>query len=83
MTSLAHPPSRELRGIRLFEERGHEIEHPYPGVYLVPGCKGSTYTVHLAPRARCTCPDFERHHEPCKHLYAAEIVAAKTRRRCA
>ena len=83
-TETIHPTTRELRGLKLFKERGDEIERVYPGVYRVPSCSGETfYTVHLSPRERCECPDFERHHEPCKHLYAAEIVAAKTRRRCA
>ena len=76
------PPTRELRGIRLYRDHADEIERVYPGVYRVPSCSGSTaYTVHLAPRERCECPDFERHGEPCKHVYAAGVAASKTRRR--
>ena len=78
------PPTRELRGIALYRERGEEITRVYPHVYRVPSCSGETfYTVHLAPRERCDCPDFERHGEPCKHVYCAEIAAAKSRRRVA
>ncbi len=78
MKSLAHPPTRELRGIALFRDRGDEIEHTAPHVYVIPGCKGGEYVVHLK-RETCTCPDYERHHAPCKHIYACEIAAAKTR----
>ena len=75
--------TRELRGLKLFKEHGHEIEHPYPGIYVVPGCAEGSYVVHLSPRERCECLDFERHHEPCKHIYAASIYRAKVRRRSA
>ncbi len=82
MTSLAHPSTREARGIKLFKERGDEIERVYPHVYRVPSCSGETfYTVHLAPRVRCECPDFERRGEPCEHVFACEIAASKLRAR--
>jgi len=81
MKSVAHPPTREARGIKLFKERGHEIERVYPHVYRVPSCSGETsYTVHLSPRERCDCPDTA---PVCKHIYAAAIRASKTRTRVA
>lgn len=81
-TGTIHPATRELRGIKLYRDRGDEIERVYPSIYRVPSCTGSTsYVVHLAPRVRCDCPDFESRHEPCKHVFAAEIAAAKTRTR--
>lgn len=74
----APPTTRELRGLALYRDHGDEIERVLPHVYVVPGCSGGEYVVHLG-RQTCTCPDFERHHAPCKHLYAAEIAASKTR----
>ncbi len=83
-TSVPAPPAtRELRGLALYRDHAGEIEHPYPGVYIVPGCKGGSYTVHLSHRERCSCPDFARHHKPCKHIYMATIYRAKSRRRSA
>ena len=80
----APPPSRELRGLALFREHADEIERILPHTYSVPSCSGEkTYAVRLAPRVRCSCPDFERRGEPCKHVYCAEIVASKARRRSA
>ncbi len=80
----APPATRELRGLALYRDHADEIERVYPHVYRVPSCSGETfYTVHLAPRERCDCPGFERHHKPCKHVYAANIAAAKIRRRSA
>ncbi len=80
----APPPTRELRGLKLYRERGDEIERILPHTYSVPSCTGEkTYAVRLAPRVRCDCPDFERRGEPCKHIYCAEIVASKHRRRSA
>ena len=78
----APPPTRELRGLALFRDHGEEIEHEGHGVYTVPGCSGGTYRVDLAPfggEESCTCPDFQRHKQPCKHTYAATISRAKSR----
>ena len=81
----APPATRELRGIALYRDHDDEITRVYPFVYRVPSCSGETfYTVHLAPRERCDCPDHGRHPElTCKHLAAATIKAAKTRARVA
>ena len=84
--SLAHPrtthdpqPStREARGLRLAELRFEEIHPVSPGVWSVLSCAGeNTYLVRLRHES-CNCPDFRRHHQPCKHLYAARVVKAKT-----
>ena len=81
-TGTIHPPTRELRGLALYRERGDEIERVYPFVYRVPSCSGEeTYVVHLAPRVRCDCPDFARRGEACKHVFAATVAAAKIRAR--
>ncbi len=80
--SSAPPTTRTQRGIALHRDYGEGIACVYPNIYRVPSCTGATtYTVHLSPRERCDCPDFERHHKPCKHLYAAVIAAAKARAR--
>ncbi len=80
----APPPTREARGIKLYHERGGEIERILPHTYSVPSCSGEkAYIVRLAPRVHCDCPDFERHGSPCKHVYSAEIAASKARRRSA
>lgn len=78
------PTTRELRGLRLYRERGEEITRVYPHAYLVPSCSGKeTYLVRL-DRGTCECPDHARHPErTCKHLAAATIKAAKGRRRVA
>jgi uncharacterized Zn finger protein len=72
-----------LRGLKLFEERGEEIEHEGHGVYTVPGCSGGSYRVDLAVfggEETCSCPDHARHPEhTCKHLIAASIYRAKSR----
>ncbi len=80
--SLPNTTTREQRGIALYRDYGEGIERVYPNVYRVPSCTGATtYTVHLAPRERCDCPDFARRGEACKHLFCATIAAAKARAR--
>ncbi len=79
----APPPTRELRGLKLYREHGDEIIHEGHGVYTVPGCSGGTYRVDLAvftdEPETCNCPDYQRHKEPCKHVYAATVARAKSR----
>lgn len=62
--------------------RGEEIERTAPFTWRVPSCSGSgTYYVYL-DILRCSCPDHPRAKElgaKCKHVVAAEIVAAKRR----
>ncbi len=84
--SLAQPPpptTRELRGLALYRERGDEIKHIGHGRYEVRGCGGGTYEVDLKvftdEPETCSCPDYQRHKQPCKHVYAATVARAKSR----
>ncbi|MDQ3302173.1 MAG: SWIM zinc finger domain-containing protein [Actinomycetota bacterium] len=80
----APPPTRDLRGLKLFRDHGGEIIHEGHGVYTVPGCSGGVHEVDLAVfggEESCSCPDYQRHKEPCKHLYAATIYRSKARTR--
>ncbi len=49
------------------------------GGLSVPSCSepGRSYRVSLAGEGRCDCPDWRRRKEPCKHIYAALVWAAK------
>ena len=49
------------------------------GGWVVPSAKGQgSYTVHLDPPhpsvPMCTCPDFAKRGEPCKHVYAVRYA---------
>ncbi len=79
MESIAPPSTRELRGLKLYQEHGHESTHEGHGRYLVPGCSGGSYKVNLAIAGgteSCNCPDRA---PVCKHLIAATIFRAKAR----
>jgi hypothetical protein len=83
-TSLAHPRTvpntRELRALELYRTRGHEIRKVGADLYLVPSCAGQgSYTVDYNEET-CSCPDFRRHGETCKHIYCVGISLAKRRR---
>jgi predicted nucleic acid-binding Zn finger protein len=81
MAERTIPTTRELRGLALYRERGEEITRIWAHTWIVPSCSGEdTYVVRL-DRETCDCPDFERNHAPCKHLFAAEIAASKSRAR--
>ncbi len=57
---------------------------PGRGHYLVPGCSGKDYVVNLAVlggEESCSCPDFRRRGDTCKHLTAATLYRAKVQRR--
>ena len=46
--------------------------------YKVPSQSGNgSYTVSLEGEPFCTCPDFELTRKPCKHVFAAQIVAER------
>ena len=81
-TSVAIRSTRLQRGVRLFLERGDEIERTTANTYRVPSCSGTgSYLVYLDLRA-CSCPDHRRAKasgERCKHFHAAGIYAAKLR----
>ena len=85
MKSLAQPATRELRGLALYRDHHDEIIHEGHGSYRVPGCGGGTYTVDLAvftdEPETCSCPDYQRHKQTCKHVYAATVARAKARMR--
>ncbi|MDP9457513.1 MAG: hypothetical protein M3Q60_17445 [Actinomycetota bacterium] len=80
--SLPKSTTRLQRGVRLYRERGHEIERLEIHTYAVPSCSGDeTYTVYTDLRC-CTCPDHRRAKaagERCTHFHAAGIYAAKRR----
>jgi hypothetical protein len=87
-TSIAPPPrggTREIRALRLWEERGHEIVRTVPWTYLVPSCTGTGSWAVDYRLETCDCPDYtivRRGHEagePCKHVYAVGIHRAKRR----
>jgi hypothetical protein len=79
----APPPTRALRGLALFRDHGDEIKHIGHGRYEVPGCSGGSYRVDLAvftdEPETCSCPDYQRHKQTCKHVYAATIHRSKAR----
>ncbi len=73
--------TRPQRGLKLYKDHAAAIVRILPHTYSVPSCSGgATYIVRL-DRQSCDCPDYERHHKPCKHLYAAVVAAAKARAR--
>ncbi len=84
MTTATIPAktTRLQRGVRLFLERGAEIERTTANTYRVPSCSGEgSYLVYLDFRC-CTCPDHRAAKaagERCKHFHAAGIAAAKLR----
>lgn len=84
-TSIPQPTKdRALRGLELYIEHSGEIEPQGRGVYTVPGCSGGSYTVDLdvfadEPVETCSCPDFARHHDTCKHIAFATVFRARSR----
>ena len=43
--------------------------------YTVPSQSGSgSYTVSISGGQLCTCPDFQKHQQPCKHIYAVRFT---------
>jgi hypothetical protein len=72
---------RALRGLALWRERGAEIRPMPAGGLSVPSCSEPkrSYRVSLAGEGRCGCADWRRRKQPCKHLFAALIWAAKQR----
>jgi transposase len=67
---------REQKGLELAETRTIRQQG---GIWIVPSQTGrGTYRVHLMQKwASCTCPDFEKHGEACKHIVAACVVKIK------
>ena len=74
---------RAVRGLALWRNQGEEIRPMPAGGLSVPSCSepGRSYRVSLAGEGRCGCADWRRRRQPCKHVFAALIWAAKERRR--
>ena len=49
--------------------------------YKVPSQSGrGSYVVNLDGEPFCTCPDFEKRQERCKHIYAVEFIIQREER---
>ncbi len=80
MDNATVPDARALRALRLYRERGAEIERTGPWTYLVPSCTGTGSWAVDYRRETCDCPDALRHPDlSCKHVYAVGIHRAKRR----
>ena len=67
------------------QQRGQEIAEranivKMGAAWLVPSqSDNGTYRVTMeADAIRCTCPDFDLRQQPCKHIFAAAIIAQRT-----
>jgi len=67
---------RELKGLEIAAR--YKLEYK-SGLWLVPSqsSPGTKYPVTIAPDPSCTCEDFQLRRKPCKHIIAAQIVAAR------
>ena len=79
--SKASVARRACGALALWRQRGAEIRPMPAGGLPVPSSSepGRSYRVSLAGEGRCGCADWRRRREPCKHLFAALIWAAKRR----
>ncbi len=69
--------TRQGRATALVLDHAREIaESAHGALYKVPNLKGTYYVVSLS-RGSCECADHSHRGVSCKHLLAAEIVAAK------
>lgn len=66
---------RQERGLAL--ARDERIKHVDGSMWFVPSDNAGGHLVNV-DTATCTCPDFQRHRQRCKHLFAVEIVRAQT-----
>jgi uncharacterized Zn finger protein len=73
---------RVSRGLALWREQGLEIRPMPARGFSVRSCSepGRIYRVSLAGEGRCSCPDWRHRRQPCKHVFAVLIWAAKQRR---
>ena len=73
---------RVRRGLALWRNQGGEIQPMPAGGLSVPSCSesGRIYRVSLAEEGRCSCADWRPRKQPCKHVFAALIWAAKQHR---
>ena len=82
ITSIAPPlggGTREIRALRLYQERGQEIVRTSPWTYNVPSCSGDDFYVVRYDKETCECEDFCRRGESCKHILAVGVKRAKHR----
>jgi transposase len=64
---------RELRGQTLAMRTAGKIRRK-GALWVVPSqSHAGTYVVDPTDKT-CTCPDYELHHQPCKHIYAVEYT---------
>jgi hypothetical protein len=83
LADTPQPSTRELRALKLFRERRHEIKEVAPNLYRVPSCTGGrVYTVDYGLE-RCSCPDHALRGANCKHILVVGILVAKRRARTA
>ena len=78
MESIAPPPTRVSRGLKLADEQAHRITRVYAHIWEVPSCTGTGTYIVRTDRGTCSCPDPDR---GCKHQVAVEVVASRRRRR--
>jgi hypothetical protein len=74
--------ARAERALKLFEERGDEIEHVVADIYLVPSCsdRGAYRVRYGGLEESCSCKDFEfGGGRACKHLLAVGAMHAARR----
>ena len=55
--------------IYLIESLPEDEDNPYERSYIIMGNSGRTYTVTISHRPKCTCPDFIRRANRCKHIF--------------
>ena len=49
--------------------------------YKVPSQSGNgSYVVSVDDEPFCSCPDFEKRQQPCKHVYAVEFIIQREER---
>ncbi len=69
---------RQLRGMAIAARVGIQKN---PVGYKVPSQSGNgSYVVNIDGEPFCTCPDFERRQQPCKHIYAVEFIIQREER---
>ena len=69
---------RQLRGMAIAARVGIQKN---PVGYKIPSQSGSgSYVVNIDGEPFCTCPDFERRQQPCKHIYAVEFIIQREER---
>ena len=74
--AVRNPESRLGRAVRLYEERGHEVEALGGGVYMVPSADGERFYRVDYRNETCNCPDADfLPEETCKHTLMLGIAS--------